>query len=237
MMAMTPDSTTANPWTDTSRLAKIAAPITPVDTSYSAEFPSLTREVHTKVRANDRQRSNSQDSSKRPSEDLWSSDGDASPSSQRSPPSSPVQCPRRVQGMLISPQPIESPRAALRRWVGAGRPPPLMYKCSLQNEVEWKAFKRAVKIAAHPPHDKRVKVPPSDDTIIGSRSYAAMVLQQTEVADQHSDVDLSLRPSTQLPPSMAQPAIVQTFTFGTICATQWSRNHIPVISCQHAISA
>lgn len=244
-----PTSGLVNVWSDPRRFVKLSpSPKTPPaeqedhTSCYSSEFPSLGRAINAKVRAAERQSSAQRKvedaplTLKRTVEERPSS-GEPSPTLS---PQSPLSPPRRVEGVLISPQPIESPKSALKRWVDAGRPEPYVYKTNFCDEMQWRAFKRAVGVAASPPSTgKKMKM--SDQTMIGSRTYAATLLQKLGLVDMtvQTSYEAEVLSIPRLPPAMMQPSIVQTFKFGTICsaATSWSQNPIEVVSYQHAISA
>merc|ERR1712146_694763 len=78
----------------------------------------------------------------------WSSNE----SSPRSPPASPVLsssqrgC-RKVDGVMVSPEPVESPKRVLQRWIDAGRPAVALYALYV-HDAEFRAFKRAVSVIA-----------------------------------------------------------------------------------------
>jgi len=82
----------------------------------------------------------------------WSSN-ESSPAS--SPPVSPPLSPssasqrgcRKVDGVMVSPEPVESPKHTLQRWVDAGRPAVAIYALSVP-DAEFRAFKRAVSVVA-----------------------------------------------------------------------------------------
>jgi len=54
---------------------------------------------------------------------------------------------RRVDGVMVSPEPVESPRRVLQRWLDAGKPAVAVYALSV-NDAEFRAFKRAVRVVA-----------------------------------------------------------------------------------------
>jgi len=56
---------------------------------------------------------------------------------------SPYPC--RVDGVIVSPEAVESPKRVLQRWVEAGRPAVAMYALLVSN-AEFRAFKRAVEV-------------------------------------------------------------------------------------------
>jgi len=79
----------------------------------------------------------------------WSRDSTPSGSPTGSPPLSPCDplrpgC-RRVDGVIVSPEAVESPKRVLQRWVEAGRPAVAMYALLVSN-AEFRAFKRAVEV-------------------------------------------------------------------------------------------
>jgi len=79
----------------------------------------------------------------------WSSDSSPTNSPSGSPPLSPCDplrpgC-RRVDGVIVSPEAVESPKRVLQRWVDAGRPTVAVYALLVPN-AEFRAFKRAIEV-------------------------------------------------------------------------------------------
>lgn len=79
--------------------------------------------------------------------EAWSSNE----SSPRSPPLTPEASPQRgsrtVDGVVVSPEPIESPKRVLQRWIEAGKPSAAVYALHV-TDAEFRGFRRAVSVVA-----------------------------------------------------------------------------------------
>lgn len=127
---------------------------------------------------------------------------------------------------MVSPEPVESPKRVLQRWVDAGRPKAAVYALYV-HDAEFRAFKRAVSVVAegeaksgehdsarwghHKPERKRQRgeEPPID--------HETAVALMADLAH----VDLGAARKTQNSPIFAPSRphnAVRCFEFGQVCA-------------------
>merc|ERR1712146_313478 len=155
----------------------------------------------------------------------WSSNE----SSPRSPPASPVLsssqrgC-RKVDGVMVSPEPVESPKRVLQRWIDAGRPAVALYALYV-HDAEFRAFKRAVSVVAEgeagsgrssrrgAPQRKRMR---AEDAPINHETAVTLMgdLARVDIAAaRKTSNDHAMQAPIQRPNNA-----VRCFEFGQVCA-------------------
>lgn len=141
-----------------------------------------------------------------------------------------------MDGIVVSPEPVESPKRVLQRWVEAGKPSMAVY-ARLVPDAEFRALKRAVGVVAtgEVTVDRPARGNPArkktraEEHPAGTWEQSAALQLLVEI----NQVDLAATTSggggaRQLfaaPPSQSNNA-VRCFQFAQVCAMQW--NHVQV---------
>jgi len=165
--------------------------------------------------------------------DAWSSSSqDSSPSA--SPPPSPSQSPRRdgcreVDGIVVYPEPVESPKSVLQRWDDAGRPSAARY-AHMVSDAEFRAFKRAVGVVAtgevvlnanHVSAPMKKKTRSEADTPVLNQATAFQLLEELQKINLGAIAFASSR-AWELPAAVRSPCssnnAVRCFQFAQVCA-------------------
>lgn len=158
----------------------------------------------------------------------WSPNNSNESSPTSSPPLSPTASPqrgcRKVDGVMVSPEPVESPRSVLQRWLNAGRPAVALYALSV-HDAEFRAFRRAVSVVADgeatldnntvrsssTPQRKRFR---GEDSPIDHATAVSLMAELSRV-----DIGAAKRFTQHLPAAAPRPNnAVRCFEFGIVCA-------------------
>lgn len=124
---------------------------------------------------------------------------------------------------MVSPEPVESPKRVLQRWIDAGRPAVAIYALSV-HDAEFRAFKRAIGVVAEGearfnsssrnPQPKRMR---GEQSPIDPETAARMMVDLARV-----DIDATRRSAPLMGPITVLQQLpnnaARCFEFGQVCA-------------------